>query len=103
MRALKILVVVMGVALLAGLAVVVVTIIHRASRLGTSVATTVEPARAFGSATVRLPQGASVLEMRGVGSRLVLRLLRADGGQALLVLDPDTGNALGTIELRAGE
>jgi hypothetical protein len=103
MRALKILVVVMGVALLAGLAAVVVTIIHRASRLGTSVATAVEPPRAFGNATVRLPQGANVLEMRGVGSRLVLRLQRPDGSQALLVLDPDTGSALGTIELRAGE
>ena len=103
MRALKILVVVMGVALLAGLAVVVVTIIHRASRLSASVTTPVGPPQAFGSATVRLPQGATVLEMRDVGSRLVLRLQRPDGSQALLVLDPDTGSALGTIELRAGE
>jgi len=107
MRALKILVVVMGVALVAGLAVIIATIAYLASHMGTSAAlATPEPLgrpHAFGNATVRLPPDASIVEMQGVGSRLVLRLKRSDGSQALLVLDPDSGNVLGTIELRPGE
>ncbi|HUK11077.1 MAG TPA: hypothetical protein VLX09_24640 [Stellaceae bacterium] len=104
MRALKILVVVMGVALVAGLAVIIGTIAYRASHMGTAAALAT-PGRphAFGNATVRLPPDASIVEMQGVGSRLVLRLKRSDGSQALLVLDSDSGNVLGTIELRPGE
>jgi|SRR5579864_837769 len=105
MRALKILVVVMGVLLVVGVAVVIATIVYRAIHQGVStvaVAPAASP-HAFGSATVRLPAGAKVVEMRNVGSRLVLRFERVDGTEALLVLDPETGAVLGTIELRAGE
>jgi hypothetical protein len=107
MRALKILVVVMGVALVAGVAVIIVTIIYRASHMGSpATLAAVEPAgrpHAFGNTAVRLPPDANIVEMQGVGVRLVLRLKRSDGSQALLVLDLDTGSVLGTIELRPGE
>jgi len=103
MHALKVLVIAMGVLLVAGFAVLVATVAGRLSHRGepsAAIAAGAAKAAGFGNATVTLPAGAKVVEMRAAGSRLVLRLLRADGGEALLVLDPDTGVTLGTIELR---
>ncbi len=101
MRALKILVVVMGILLIVGVAVVIGTIFYRAGH--PSVAGGVDVARvphSFGKATVTLPAGAKLVEMQAGGARIVLRLERADGGQLLLLLDADTGTTLGTIELQ---
>lgn len=105
MRALKILVAAMGVMLVLGVAVVIATIAYRAIHQSAPVAV-LAPAggvRGFGSTTVKLPPGAKVAEMRSVGPRLVLRLDRPDGSEVLLVLDADTGTALGTIDLRPGD
>jgi len=101
MRALKILVAVMGVMLVVGLAVVVATIIHRATQRQTPVVASA--ATGFGHATVTLPAGARVLEMRDAGGRLVLRLQRADGSETLIFLDPATGAEIGTIDLKSGQ
>ncbi len=107
MRALKVLVVVMGVLIVVGVAVLAATILGRVNQRQAAVtpAAAVVATRAapFGQATVPLPVGAKVVEMQAVGTRLVLRLERADGKQELLVLDPDFGTVLGTIELRAGD
>lgn len=107
MRALKVLVVVMAVLIAAGTAVLTGTILRRANQRQAAVtpAAAVVATRAapFGQATALLPVGAKVVEMQAVGTRLVLRLERADGKQELLVLDPDVGTVLGTIELRAGD
>jgi len=94
MRALKILVVVMGVMLIAGLAVVIGTIAHRATQRQAA-----PPAAGFGHTSVALPAGARVVEMREVGGRLVLRLERSNGSETLLILDPATGAEVGTIDL----
>jgi hypothetical protein len=102
MRALKILVAVMGVMLVVGLAVVVATIIHRATQRQ-SATPAASSAAGFGHATVTLPAGARVVEMRDAGGRLVLRLERADGSEALLILDPATGAQIGTIDLKPGQ
>lgn len=104
MRALKILVVAMGVLLVLGVAVVIATIAYRVIHASTSTAAGTPPpaSRGFGSASVSLPPGARVVEMRGVGAKLVLRVERPDGTEALLVIDAETGNALGTIELQPG-
>jgi hypothetical protein len=104
MRALKILVVVMGMLLVGGTAALVFAIIIRANhRAAAPSATATTPAgRGFGEA-IDLPPGASVLGVEGVGERLVIRLGLAQGGEALLLVDPRTGAKLGTIELRPTE
>ena len=105
MRGLKILVAVMGVMLVVGLAVVIGTIVHRATQRPPA-ASTVTPAAApavgFGHAAVTLPAGARVLEMHGAGERLVLLLQRADGSEMLLLIDPNTGAEIGTVDLKPG-
>jgi len=100
MRGLKILVAVMGVLLVVGLAVVIGTIVHRATQRQPSA----PPAASagFGHAAVTVPPGAHVVEMRGAGDHLVLRLQRADGTEALLILNPATGAEIGTIDLKPG-
>jgi hypothetical protein len=105
MRGLKILVVVMGILLVAGLAVVIGTIIGRVTKLAAPPPVAERPLppplRPFGRTALTLPAGAKVLEMRGAGPRVVLRIERADGSQALLVIDPGTGTELGTIDLQS--
>jgi hypothetical protein len=99
MRALKVLVVVMGVLLVAGFAVVVATIMSRVSPRpapATAAATRLVP---FGTTTVTLPADSLVLETQGVGDRLVLRVELADGSEMLVVLDAATGTELGRIKL----
>jgi len=99
MRALKILVAVMGVMLVAGLAVVIVTIFNRATQRQASVPAV---SGSFGHTAVTLPAGARVVEMREAGGRLVLRLQRADGSDMLLILDLATGTEIGSIDLKPG-
>jgi hypothetical protein len=99
MRALKVLVVVMGVLLVAGFAVVVATIMSRTSQRpapATAGATRLVP---FGATTVTLPADALVMETYGAGDRLVLRLELADRTEMLVVLDAATGTELGRIKL----
>lgn len=102
MRGLKILVVVMGILLLAGVAVVIVTIMTRLTQHPASTASVAAEGRPvpFGTTTLSLPAGARVIEMQSAGRRLALHLRRADGSEALLILDPDTGTEMGTIELK---
>jgi len=102
MRALKVLVVVMGVLLLAGVAVVIVTIMTRLAQHPAATAPAAMEGRPapFGTTTLALPAGARVIEMQSAGRRLALHLRHADGSEALLILDPDTGTEIGTIELK---
>ena len=98
MRALKVLVVVMGVLLVAGLAVVIATIMSRMGQRATP-AVAVAHLAPFGNTTVMLPTNALVMEMQGAGDRILLRLDLADGTEMLLVLDAATGTELGRIKL----
>lgn len=100
MRALKVLVVVMGVLLIAGVAVVIVTIMSRLTQKATPSA----PVAAahlvpFGNTTVTLPSDSLVMEVQGTGDRILLRLDLKDGTEMLLVLDAATGAELGRIKL----
>ena len=96
MRALKVLVVVMGILLVAGFAVVVVTIMSRMSqRAGVTAARPVP----FGNTSVTLPADSLVMETYGAGDRVLLRLDLKDGSEMLLVLDAATGTELGRIKL----
>ena len=99
MRALKVLVVVMGVLLIAGFAVVVVTIMSRMSQRSTPAAAVATHLVAFGNASVTLPADSLVMEVQGAGDRILLRLDLRDGTEMLLVLDAATGTELGRIKL----
>ena len=95
MRALKILVVVMGVMLVVGFAALVALIAGRISRGGPAGTA----AHGFGSPPIDVPRGARIEAMTAVADRLILALELPDGGRQLVVIDLATGVRLGTIEL----
>jgi uncharacterized protein DUF6476 len=97
MRALKILVVVMGVMLVGGTAALIAAIIDRASRHTPT--TSAPPPRGFEHVAVALPPGARVVAAELAGDRILVRLARAEGGEALIIIDAKSGAALGTIDL----
>jgi Family of unknown function (DUF6476) len=94
MRALKILVVVMGIMLIGGFAILVAVIAGRLSRGG-------NVPRSFAATMVDIPSGARIEAMTSGTDRLVLALVLPEGRRQLVVIDLATGARLGTIELRA--
>ena len=96
MRALKILVVVMGVMLIVGFTALVVVIAGRVSRGGPAATA----ARGFGSPAIDIPRGARVEAMTAEADRLILALELPEGGRQLVVIDLAKGVRLSTIELR---
>src|SRR5690349_20921852 len=94
MRALKLLVIVMGVLIVVGVVALVGIMASRVAGRGGATAA------GFGRSRIELPAGASVGAMQAAGDRLVLRLDLPGGAQQLLVVDPASGKALGTIELQ---
>ncbi|HKT19469.1 MAG TPA: DUF6476 family protein [Stellaceae bacterium] len=95
MRALKILVVAMGLLLVAGTAVLVVAVIARINRQPTPAS----PLAAHAT-TIDLPPGAHVVGTQASGGRLVIRVGLADGGEELLVLDLASGARVAAITLQ---
>jgi Family of unknown function (DUF6476) len=95
-RALKILVVVMGVMILAGFATLLVVIAGRMSR-GAPEAASSQP---FAASPIELPAGARIETIGAAGDRLVLDLVLPDGTRQLLIIDLATGRRLGAIPLR---
>ena len=93
MRALKILVIVMGVMILAGVTTLVVVIAGRLSRGGPVTAP-------FVVAPIELPAGARIETMSIGGDRLVLDIVLPDGNRRLMIIDPASGHLLGAIPLR---
>jgi hypothetical protein len=97
MRALKILVIVMAVLILAGSVALIVVITGRMSRSGPAAT----PSQPFAAAPIELPAGARIDTM-GVGSdRLVLQIVLPDGDRRLVIIDLATGRQLSTVPLRA--
>jgi len=94
MRAVKILVVVMGVMLIGGVAILVAVIAGRLSRGG-------NVPRSFATTAIDIPRTARIEAMTVGTDRLVLELVLPEGGRQLVVVDLATGARLGTIELRA--
>ncbi|MGH7033199.1 MAG: DUF6476 family protein [Stellaceae bacterium] len=95
MRALKLLVVAMGVLLVAGMAVLVLAVVERVNHRPTSAGPT--PPRA---ATIELPPGAHVIATQATGERLVVRVGLSGGSEELLIFDLD-GKRIATIALHA--
>jgi hypothetical protein len=105
MRALKILVVVMGVMLIAGIVALGVGISyrvnHRAAPALLAVPTAIPPHGMPRS--VELPAGAKILGVQSDGDRVMVRLGLTDGGEELMLLDWRTGARLATFDLRAAK
>ncbi len=92
MRALKALVIGMGVLIVAGLIVVVVTIASR----------TLDGERPPTEAALALPDGAEVLETALDGNRIALRLRLPGGAEAIHVFDLATGRRVATARIGGG-
>jgi hypothetical protein len=96
MRALKVLVVVMGVMLVVGFAALAAVIAGRVSRGPAATA-----AHGFGSPAIDIPRGARIEAMTAGPDLLILALELPEGGRQLVVIDLATGSRLGTIELHS--
>jgi flagellar basal body-associated protein FliL len=102
-RALRILVVVMGVMLVGGFVALIVSIAYMVKQqqsVAPASATAAAAPAPYTAAPIELPAGARI-EMFSAGSdRLVLHVTLPDGNRELLVLDLASGRRLGTIPLR---
>jgi|GEM_PF-1437946 len=111
LRVLKILVVVMGIMIVAGVVTIVATIISRLNAKSDEaptapIATPVPATRpsaieAFGSISHALPAGAQVVSVSADAGRLYVHYQRADGEAGVLVLNGATGAELGDVRLKA--
>jgi hypothetical protein len=96
MRALKRLVIVLGVLLVAGLVALVAAVVYRLDHR--AVATAANP---LGGAVFRvaLPPGAKIVGTDIANNRLVARIELAGGGERLLLFDLASGASVATIEI----
>ncbi len=91
MQGLKILVILMGVLILAGMTVVGVTIFNRMGHGGGG----------FASMALTLPKGCHVIGMLNAGDRLALRLGDSPECQVILFVDPRSGQQVGSLALQS--
>lgn len=124
MKALKSLVIGMGVLIVAGLGVIAVTLYNRGAEwesprqdgpektAGAAIGKAADaaggkaagaPLPAFGTVRLGLPAGGAVLGMTAGGGRLLLRARHPDGGEWIYVVDLATGATLGRIEVTPGK
>ena len=92
MQALKVLVIVMGIAIFAILAVIIVTVVQRIGA-GPS------KSEGFGELRLAVPEGCTLAQVEAAEGRLVLRLDGPPGRgcQQAVVLDAESGRVLGRI------
>jgi len=95
MVALKALIIVMGALILAGVAIIGVTLVNRASepRKGQAAAP------GFVAKALNVGPGCAVAETRLDGGRLVVRTEGPAGCRRIHILDLGTGEALGVIDM----
>jgi hypothetical protein len=101
-RALKILVVVMGIMLVGGFATLVAMIAKRVSDKGAA-PPAAAPAAPFAAAPIDLPAGTQIDTMAVGADRLILNVIAPDGRRELLVIDLASGRRLGTIPLHVSQ
>jgi hypothetical protein len=102
MRALKIIVVVMGVMLVVGVAALGVGIAYRINHRQAATPTTMRTVTPPNGVprSVALPSGAKILAVQSDGGRVMVRLGLAEGGEQLMLLDWQTGATLATLNLK---
>ena len=91
-RILLVTVILLGVLLVGGAAVVISTVIARLS------APEAPAAPDFGTMTINIPEGARLIDVDNGAARIILRLEDKDG-PLLLLLDPRKGHETGRIRL----
>ncbi len=99
MRGLRVLVVVMGVMIVIGTAVLIAGIASKMSHNQPAASA----ARPFATSAIDIPRGARIEAMTAAPNRLILDLALPDGERRLVVIDLATGARLGTIELRSAQ
>jgi hypothetical protein len=104
MRALKVLVIVMGVLLVAGIIALGFAVQYRMNHPrpapATAAAPAIGPAAVPNAMTIDLPQGARVVGAEASGDRLVVRVELAAGSEELIVVNLATGLPIATVTLR---
>ena len=95
MQPLKAFVILMGVLILMGFGGIIGVIAERLVAGGRAPT----GATVFQAGAIALPTGAKVVETVAAGDRLVLRIARLEGGEALVVYDLATGRTLGVVAL----
>ena len=94
MRALKIFVIVAGIAIVAGTAFLIFEILRRGMATGDIVADAM-----VGSSTVAIPPGTTAQQMIQFGESLALLVGDQDGRQWLVIVDPVTGRTIAELRL----
>lgn len=107
-RWLKIIVIGLGLLILLLLGTVITTILirgNKAASKGEAKVSSVEAPQVagpgFGDIKIALPAGARFEDMKAEDGRLYVRILLASGGTEVMVLNPATGRALGSLEFSA--
>jgi hypothetical protein len=100
-RALKILVIVMGVMLVGGFVALIISIAYMAKHRGTIAPVPAATRAPYAAPAIELPAGARIETMALGADRLVVNIITPDGNRELLVLDLASGRRLGTIPLRS--
>lgn len=98
MRALKAATIVMGVLILLGTAVVIATIIKRATQPAPAGSAGVVPAAAAYTTVLHEPAGTAITSLAVVGGSLALSL-HGGGPDRVVLVDPRTGETQGRITL----
>jgi hypothetical protein len=102
MRGLKALVIGMGVLIVIGFVVIVVTLVNRSGlkSVGDSSAASNPPVSAAPyKAKIKIPAGARIAETDADNGRLIIRLTLQDGVTRILIIDQTTGGRIGVIDL----
>jgi hypothetical protein len=100
MRALKVLVIVMGVLLAAGIVALGFAVAYRMNHPRPAAAPAAMTPGKPTASTLDLPEGARVVGAEATGDRLVVRVELAGGGEELIVVDLATGIPVSTVTLR---
>jgi hypothetical protein len=98
MRALRILVIVMGAMLVVGIVALGFGIAYRVHHPRGTVPPA--PRRVVPPHAVTLPSGAKILGIQSDGGRVMIRLGLANGGEELLLVDWQTGQELSILDLK---
>ncbi|HWE72995.1 MAG TPA: hypothetical protein VG328_07535 [Stellaceae bacterium] len=103
MRALKVLVIVMGVLLAGGIVALGFAVQYRINhprQTPAAAGPAIGPAGAANVTTLDLPQGAKAVGAEASGDRLVIRVELASGGAELIIVNLATGAPIATVTLR---
>lgn len=98
MRALKAATIVMGVLILLGTAVVIATIVKRATAPAPAGSAGVVPAAAAFATVLREPAGTEITGLAAVGESIALSL-HGGGPDRVVLIDPRTGDTQGRVTL----